>query len=124
TEQSYAVLPSEVASDFAELTVRIEPTRLPRDFQFRVRANDADTGWLVVHVLPPPVLVPLDGRPSPQLHLEFPAYTDLSATDLADGSGVIECVAGTRVTLRAATDRPVARAWIGSRTDQPLLRLL
>src|SRR5262249_44946810 len=70
------------------------------------------------------VLVPLDGRPSPQLHLDFPAYTDLSATDLPDGSGVIECVAGTRVTLRAATDRPVDRAWIGFRPDQPLLRLV
>ena len=123
-EQAYAVPPPEAAPDAAELTIRIEPTRIPRDFQFRVRANDADTGWQTVHVLPPPVLAPLDGRPSPQLRLDFPTYTDLPPTDLPDGSGVIECVAGTRVTLRAATDRPVARAWIGFRPEQPLTRLL
>jgi hypothetical protein len=77
-----------------------------------------------VAVVPPPVLVPLDGRPSPQLRLEFPAYTDLPPTDLPDGSGVIECVAGTRVLLRAAADRPVARAWIGYRPDPAALRLV
>src|SRR5262249_36884835 len=37
-DQSYSVPPPEVAADAAELTVRIEPTRIPRDFQFRVRA--------------------------------------------------------------------------------------
>src|SRR5262245_9222458 len=123
-DQAYAVPSADGPADATELTVRIEPTRIPRDFQFKVRANDADTGWQTVQVLPPPVLVPLDGRPSPQLRLEFPAYTDLPAIDLPDGSSVIECVAGTRVTLRAATDRPVARAWIGYRPDQPVLRLL
>jgi len=123
-EQTYVVPPVEGPVEGAELAVRIEPTRIPRDFQFRVRANDADSGWQTVHVLPPPVLVPLDGRPSPQLRLEFPAYTDVPPADLPDGSGVIECVAGTRVTLRAATDRPVARAWIGFRPDQPFVRLL
>jgi hypothetical protein len=123
-EQSYAVLPSEDALDVAEVTIRVEPTRIPRDFQFRIRANDADTGWQLVHVLPPPVLVPLDGRPSPQLHIDFPAYTDLAPIDLPDGSSVVECVAGSRVTLRAATDRPVAHAWIGYRPDQPTTRLL
>ena len=85
-EQAYAVPPPDAAPDAAELTVRIEPTRIPRDFRFRVRANDADTGWQTVHVLPPPVLVPLDGRPSPQLRLDFPAYTDLPPTDLPDRS--------------------------------------
>ena len=93
--------------DALGLTVRVEPTRIPRDFQFRVRANDGDTGWQSVQVSPPPVLVPLDGRPSPQIRLDYPPYTDLTPIDLPDGSGVIECVAGTRVTLRAATDRPV-----------------
>ncbi|MBO0696994.1 MAG: hypothetical protein J2P46_01240 [Zavarzinella sp.] len=122
-EQSYTVPPVDPPADATEMAVRIEPTRIPRDFQFRVRANDADSGWQTVYVLPPPVLVPLDGRPSPQLRLDFPAYTDLPPTDLPDGSGVIECVAGTRVTLRAATDRPVARAWIGFRPDQPLTRV-
>ena len=123
-EQAYAVPSADGPTDATEFTVRIEPTRIPRDFQFRIRGNDADTGWHTVQVLPPPVLVPLDGRPSPQLHLEFPKYTDLAAADLPDGSGVIECVAGTRVTLRAATDRSVARASIGFRPDQPLARIM
>jgi hypothetical protein len=123
-EQAYAILLDEATPDAADVTVRVEPTRIPRDFQFRVRANDADTGWQSVQVSPPPVLVPLDGRPSPQLRLDYPAYTDLPSTELPDGSGVIECVAGTRVTLRAATDRTVARAWVGFRPEQPIVRFL
>src|SRR5205823_2343323 len=54
----------------------------------------------------------LDGRPSPQIHLEYPAYTDLAPADAPDGASSIEAVAGTHVTLRAATDRPLARAWL------------
>src|SRR5262249_44486782 len=123
-DQTYAVPVADGPTDKVELTVRVEPTRIPRDFQFKVRANDADTGWQTVHVLPPPVLLPLDGRPSPQPRLEFPGYADLPAIDLPDGSGVIECVAGTRVTIRAATDRPVARAWIAFRPGQSMLRVL
>jgi hypothetical protein len=123
-DQAYSVLPGEDTPTAAELTARIEPTRIPRDFQFRVRANDADSGWQTVQVLPPPVLVPLDGRPSPQLRLDFPTYTDLPSTELPDGSGMIECVAGTRVTLRAATDRPVARAWISFRPEQAHVRVV
>src|SRR5262245_10123521 len=53
-DQSYAALPDEGSPELAELTIRLEATRIPRDFQFRVRANDADTGWQSVHVLPPP----------------------------------------------------------------------
>ena len=87
-------------------------------------ANDADTGWQSVQVSPPPVLVPLDGRPSPQIHLDFPAYSDLLSIELPDGSGIIECVCGTSVTIRAATDRPVARAWIGDRPENATLKLL
>jgi hypothetical protein len=123
-DQAYAVSPGEGVPEAAELTVRIEPTRIPRDFQFRIRANDADTGWQTVYVHPPPVFVPLDGRPSPQIHLDYPAYTDLPSIDLPDGSSVIECVAGTRVTIRGATDRKVGRAWIGFRPEQPALRFL
>jgi hypothetical protein len=124
SEQSYAVQPPEGSNDTAELTFRLEPTRISRDFQFRIRANDADSGWQSVQVSPPPVLVPLDGRPSPQIRLDYPAYTDLPPADLKDGTGLVECVSGTRVTLRAATDRPVARASIGFRPDQPVTRFL
>ena len=117
-EQQYTVPEDAPANE--PITLRIEPSRIPRSFQFRVKANDADTGWRSVTVSPPPVLVPLNGRPSPQFHLEYPAYTDLPAADLPDGGSIIECVAGTRLTLRAATDRPVAKAWIIHRPENPL----
>ncbi len=95
--------------------------RVEKSFRFQVKANDAVSGWHEVAVLPPPVLVPLDGRPSPQVHLDYPAYTDLPAQDLPDGSGNIEAVAGTYVHWQAATDRPVARAWIEFRPEQAML---
>ena len=117
-EQHYTV-PDDAAAE-EPITLRIEPSRISRSFQFRVRANDADSGWRAVGVLPPPALVPLNGRPSPQFYLEYPAYTDLPAADLADGSSIIECPAGTRLTLRAATDRPVAEAWLVYRPENPV----
>ncbi|WP_020472252.1 hypothetical protein [Zavarzinella formosa] len=117
-EQQYTVPDDAPANE--PITLRIEPSRIPRSFQFRVKANDADTGWRSVTVSPPPVLVPFNGRPSPQFHLEYPAYTDLPDADLPDGGSIIECIAGTRLTLRAATDRPVAKAWIIHRPENPL----
>ena len=72
-----------------------------------MQANDAETSWKSVRVLTPPQMASLDGRPSPQVHLDFPRYTDLPARDLPDGGGSIDCIAGTIVRLRAATDRPV-----------------
>src|SRR5207253_4350357 len=63
-------------------------------------------------VSPPPLLALLGQRPSPQVRLDFPAYTDLPPQFLPDGSGNVEAVAGTMVTLRAAADRPLRRAWI------------
>jgi hypothetical protein len=104
----------------ATLTARRE--RVERSFRFQVKANDAVTDWQEVTVSAPPVLVPLEGRPSPQVRLHFPAYTDMTPLDLPDGSGDIEAVAGTRITLRAATDRPIARAWIEYRPDQLWVR--
>ncbi len=123
-DQTYSVLPNEFDPTFSELSIRVEPSRIPRDFRFRVRANDANTGWQTVQVFPPPVLVPLDGRPSPQILLDFPSYSDLPAIELPDGSGVIECVCGTRVTIRAATDRPVTIARIGYRPEHSTSRFL
>jgi hypothetical protein len=102
------------------LLVRRE--RVERSFRFQVRANDAVSDWQEVAVLPPPVLVPLDGRPSPQVHLTYPHYTDLLAQDLPYGSGNVEAVVGTEVALRAATDRPVARSWIEYRPEQEAVR--
>jgi hypothetical protein len=116
TEQAVAVTPGD---DGGTLAVRLEPNRVPRGFRYRVRANDAETPWRVVCVLPPPQLAPLDGRPSPQVHLGFPAYTDLPPHDLPDGGGSVECVTGTLVSVRAATDRPVVRAWVELVADPP-----
>jgi hypothetical protein len=102
------------------LSARVE--RVDHAFRFQVEANDSVSEWYEVEVLPPPVLVPLDGRPSPQVTLHYPAYTDLPDLDLPDGSGNIEAVAGTRVSLRAAADRRLTNAWIEYRPDQALVK--
>ncbi len=101
----------------AEFNARLDPGRVQRTFQFQIRANDASTEWLAVEVLPPPTLVPLDGRPTPHVGLQFPAYTDLPPQLLADGDGNVEAVAGTVVTFRALADRPLAKAWIEYEID-------
>src|SRR5713226_7878348 len=53
------------------LVARLE--RVEHNFRFQVRANDAASDWQAVEVLPPPVLAPLNGRPSPQVRLTYPA---------------------------------------------------
>src|SRR5437773_7387045 len=110
-KQSYNVL-HDPDADVGLLTARLD--RAEKSFRLQVQAHDAVSGCYEVEVLPPPVLVPLEGRPSPQVTLEFPLYTDLPATDLPEGSGNIEAVAGTRVRLRAAADRRLSAAWIDS----------
>ncbi|MCS6850008.1 MAG: hypothetical protein NZ700_02425 [Gemmataceae bacterium] len=96
---------------------RLEADRVRRSFEFEVRAHDGRSGWHAVTVLPPPRLVALDGRPSPQVRLTYPAYTDLPPRDLTDGTGHIEAVVGTHVRFRAAVDRPIVRAWIEYRPE-------
>jgi hypothetical protein len=93
--------------------MHLRPNEVHRNFRFRITANDAVTPEFSVEVKPLPVLVPLDGKPSPQLRLDLPRYTDLpSPQHVAPGTGNIDAVAGTVVTLRAAADRPLRRAWI------------
>jgi hypothetical protein len=111
TEHGCEVTASEDGTSGAFRT-RLEPGRVQRDFSFRVRANDAVSDEYRVTVLPPPLLVPLGGKASPQVRLKFPAYTELPEQDLPDGSGNVEAVAGTVVTLRAAANRELARAWV------------
>ena len=96
---------------------RIDANRVPRDFEFRITANDYDTDWLRVAVGPAPKLVPLDGRPSPQVRLEYPEYTDLPPAQLPDGTGVIEAVGGTRIHFRAAADRRIVAASFRNMAD-------
>ncbi len=100
----------------------LEAGKAKRDtFVFQVRANDGfwpdRDRWQKIVVLPPPQLVPLNGRASPQVHLTFPAYTQLSEVDLPDGSGKVDGVNGTMVTLRAAANRPLSAAWIEFRPE-------
>ena len=90
--------------------IRLEAHRIPREFQFQLKANDGRTEWLTVDVLPPPKLVPSEGRASPQIHMTFPRYTDLPATDLPDGASAVEAVHGTLIRFRAAADRRIASA--------------
>src|SRR5262249_8799476 len=103
----------------AVLKAAIDMTAQRSNFSFQVWVGDTvsppDGSWHTVEVLPPPTLVALNGRPSPQIELHFPKYTELpSPVSLPPGSGNIEAVSGTQATLRAATDRPIARAWIES----------
>ena len=41
------------------LVIRLEPNRVPRNFRYRVRANDSETSWRTVRVLTPPQLAAL-----------------------------------------------------------------
>jgi hypothetical protein len=102
----------------AVVGARIEPSRLNHEFDFRVTAGDGDTGWRHVAVVPPPRLVPLDGRPSPQLHVTPPEYTRQPPTDLPDGAAVIDVPAGTTIRLRAAADVPLGRAALAFQGDR------
>lgn len=91
----------------------LRPNEVHRNFRFRILANDAATPEHKVEVLTLPVLVPLDGKASPQVSLDFPEYTDLpSPHELPKGSGNLDVIAGTVVTLEAKADRPLKRAWI------------
>jgi hypothetical protein len=110
-------------TDDGELVVRLEAGRIPRDFRFRLKANDGTTPWYEVHVLPPPELVPLNGRASPMLRLEYPPYTGLLPKPMPDGATSFEAVAGTNVYLQAAVSRPIARAWIVYRPEMPILSI-
>lgn len=97
----------------AVVTVRFDGSRVSSTFSLRVLAHDAETDWLEVTVVPPPRLVPLDGRPSPQFHATRPAYTNLPPTELAPGSAgaaVIEVPTGTFLRFRAATDVKLSAA--------------
>ncbi|MGL4419828.1 MAG: hypothetical protein ACRCZF_04105, partial [Gemmataceae bacterium] len=117
------IIPLEGVTAGTPVSWKLEPSRVARDFEFRVRANDATSAWFSVRVLPAPKLVPLGGRPSPQMTLFPPAYTRLPITPLPDGAGVIETVSGTRVRLLAATDRAIVSAKLIPQAEGPGLAL-
>jgi hypothetical protein len=93
--------------------MHLKPDEVQRNFRFRVVANDAATPEYPVEVLALPRLVSLGGKPSPQVRLDLPPYTDLpTPQSLSPGQGNLDLFVGTVVTLRAAADRPLERAWI------------
>src|SRR5262249_46036131 len=93
---------------------KFQPGQMQRNFSFQVVANDAVTEWFPVEVAPAPTLVSLDGKPSPQVRLIFPSYTDKPPLALPAGNAnIIDAPFGTIVTLRAATNVPLRKAWIG-----------
>jgi hypothetical protein len=116
-EEFVAVPASDPMPKAVDLSVSLESHRIPTSFKFQVRANDAKSDWHAVTLAPPPRLVPLDGRPSPQMHATFPKYTDEPAVQLPDGAGTLEAVHGTRVRLTAATDRSVVSAVLIPQSD-------
>ena len=105
------------------VTAQIDPARLPVSFSFRIISNDADTGWQRVDVIPPPRLVDLNGRPSPQFQITPPGYTGLPAMDLPDGAVALEIPAGTLVQLRAKADVRLQSATLSLSGDKPNLDL-
>ncbi len=108
--RTFPVRPGEHGDSFV---MHLKPEEVQRNFRFRILANDAVTKEFAVEVLPLPVLALLDGKPSPQVRLDFPRYTDLPSPQfLTPGTGNVEAVTGTIVTYRAAVDRPLRRAWI------------
>lgn len=108
------------------LTAQLDMTQHKGKFRFRIRAGDAafpaHGGWHDVEVVPPPEWTALNGFPSPQIELHYPAYTGLpSPTKLTPGTRTLDVIEGTKVTLQAAIDRPIARAWVKYEPSKPVL---
>jgi hypothetical protein len=107
-------------SGAGRLATKLEAGRAQRNFRFQVKANDAISPEYRVEVLPPPSLVALDSKPSPQLQLFYPAYTGLPSPEmLSPGTGNLDAVVGTTARLRARVDRPLQRAWIEYQPEEP-----
>lgn len=116
TRRSFAIKTDDEGHERFAISMRSEELR--GRFRYRLYANDAATDEITVDVLDLPQLVSLNGQPSPQLTLRYPAYTDLpSPARLAPGTGNVDAVLGTYVEYRAATDRPLTRAWIEYQPD-------
>jgi len=109
--------PNEGTAEF-----QLDGGRTNQNFEFRILANDYVSEMLSVTVAPPPRLVLLDGRASPQVRLDFPTYTDLPTVQLPDGAGVVDAVAGTTIHFRAAADRRIASASFRFQGDRNPIR--
>ncbi|HSQ56018.1 MAG TPA: hypothetical protein VLM40_09745, partial [Gemmata sp.] len=116
---------SRYGSSAAVVSVRIEPARLPRNFTFRIQANDFNSDWESVEVVPPPRLVPIGNRQSPQFQVVPPAYTGRPPLDidLPVSEQWLEVPVGSTVHMRAATDVRIASAALTFTGDrEPVLQ--
>lgn len=95
-----------------EFRGRIEAVERP--FTFSVSGGDDSTSIrdVAVRVVTPPALVRADVRLVP------PAYTGLPAQVLASGLTSFKVLAGTRLEIEAAADKPLSAATL-HRTDAP-----
>jgi len=88
-----------------------------KDFRYRIHAGDALSRYYTVQVVPMPAVRGLDIR------YDLPAYTGRPYRLDRGAAGDIREVAGTRVTIWAHTNKPVARAELlidgKVRTDSP-----
>jgi hypothetical protein len=120
-EEQYPLVVGNDPNSFsaAVVSTKIDPNRLPNSFTFRIVSNDADTDWQKVEVVPPPRLIPIDGRASPRFWVVPPAYTGLPSRELPEGE-VLAFPAGSAVSMRAATDVRLSAAtlsFIGDRSS-------
>lgn len=110
------------------LVTALDVTQHKGKFRFRVLGNDGryplEKTWHEVEVVPPPAFVELNGKPSPQVTLFLPEYTDLpSPEQMSPGQRHVECLQGTQVLFQAAVDRKLAAAWIDVRPLDPQIRI-
>lgn len=119
--QGAAAVELPYAVDGPEIRLQLEPSRVPRGFDWRLTAGDASTGWRSTTVTVPPEFVAIDGRPSPHGRLVPPRYTGIAPSDLADGAGGCEAVLGSVVSLTALVDRPIVSARLEFRPTDPKL---
>lgn len=75
-----------------------------RSFEFSVIGGDAQTEWRKVTAVPAPEVTQL------QLHLSYPPYTALPAEEYSEGRGHVKAVVGTKVTLRAKSNKRLVSA--------------
>ncbi|HUT35270.1 MAG TPA: DUF4175 family protein [Planctomycetota bacterium] len=73
-------------------------------FRYRVHAGDALSSFYAATVVPKPAVEQLDVR------YEFPRYTRKEPVTQAKAEGDIKALPGTRVTLTARTNKPMASA--------------
>jgi hypothetical protein len=105
----------------------INMTQQYQKFKFRVVANDGSFppragAWHEVEVMHKPKLIDLDGKPSPQITIYPPAYTDLpSPVKLLAGTRHMEVYAGSRAVYRARADRPLTQALIRWQPEDPTI---